>query len=427
VRVTKQLDQSDGFWGSAYNGSDFFTGLFSDADNGKPPLWIELGGQLSILGNSQQAYSPPFLADVTEPKQLKALEDQQPPLYGLDKEAKVTYEPVGSDWVFSASVRYGRSSANRNEHQQTPNADVKVLPFTVSTIDGFPLTHPIHAGGYSVYPSRHVKFADGLAQQSERHTILDFLVGKDVGLGMFGLDGTSILSGGIRVAQFVSKSNVNLNVIPDIHYPTAPIANHAQKYQFIHNKMHFHDYVGTAASKESFHGLGPELAWNASTPVAGNDTDNGEITLDWGANVSVLFGRQKARGSHQTVANSYYVTTAGGGGIAFVGQAFGTPNHRVIPQYFYGDCLHGGIVHFQTLGICKHTTNAASHNRSRMVAIPNVGALFGLSYKYQNAKISFGYRADEFFGAMDGGIDTHKSENRGFNGPYATISFGLGG
>jgi iron complex outermembrane receptor protein len=422
VRVTKQLDQSDGFWGSAYNGSDFFTGLFSDADNGKPPLWIELGGQLSILGNSQQTYSPPFLADVTEPKQLKALEDQQPPLYGLDEEAKVTYEPDGSDWVFSASVRYGRSSANRNRHQQTPNADVKVLPGI--TYAGIKTFNGVGFGGYSVYPSRHVKFADGLSHQSERHTILDFLVGKDVGLGMFGLDGTSVLSGGIRVAQFVSKSNVNLNAIPDIHYPTAPIANHAQKYQFLHNKMRFHDYVGTAASKESFHGLGPELAWNASTPVAGNDTDNGEITLDWGANFSVLFGRQRARGSHQTVVNSYYLTHVHGSGFAFGGTAFGTPHHRVIPQYFRGPCTHV----LRTLAICtQHINPPQVHNRSRMVAIPNVGALFGLSYKYQNAKISFGYRADEFFGAMDGGIDTHKSENRGFNGPYATISFGLGG
>jgi len=61
------------------------------------------------------------------------------------------------------------------------------------------------------------------------------------------------------------------------------------------------------------------------------------------------------------------------------------------------------------------------------VAVPNVGALFGVSYKYQNAKVSFGYRVDEFFGAMDGGIDTRKSENRGFFGPYANISIGLGG
>jgi hypothetical protein len=37
------------------------------------------------------------------------------------------------------------------------------------------------------------------------------------------------------------------------------------------------------------------------------------------------------------------------------------------------------------------------------------------------------YRADFFFGAMDGGIDTAKKENVGFYGPFATISIGLGG
>ena len=34
--------------------------------------------------------------------------------------------------------------------------------------------------------------------------------------------------------------------------------------------------------------------------------------------------------------------------------------------------------------------------------------------------------ADFFFGAMDGGIDARKSKNRGFYGPYASISVGLG-
>ncbi len=51
----------------------------------------------------------------------------------------------------------------------------------------------------------------------------------------------------------------------------------------------------------------------------------------------------------------------------------------------------------------------------------------GLSYRYKNAKISFGYRADFLFGAMDGGIDSYKSETRGFYGPFATVSIGLGG
>jgi iron complex outermembrane receptor protein len=420
VRVTKQLDQNDGFWGSDYSGYDFFTNLFSDADNGKPPLWIELGGGLARLDDSQQEFSPPFIPDVAEPKQLKALENQKPPLYGLDEEAKLSWQPDDSDWVFSAAVRYGRSSANRSGHQQTPNADVKVIPFTFL---GIP------AGGYSVYPYQHVKFAHDLSHQSERHTILDFLVGKDVGLGMFGIDGTSVVSGGVRVAQFVSRSNENMNAVPDLQYPTAAISNHAQKYQFLHPKMHFHDYQAVAAEKQSFHGLGPELAWNASTPVAGNGTDNGAIALDWGANVSMLFGRQNARGSHKTTTVSYYLTRPGaGGGDAIIGDLFGPPGHQVKNEYFLGPCTHSTEAHIRTAGPgCAPKTGAASHNRSRMVAVPNVGALFGLSYKYQNAKVSFGYRADEFFGAMDGGIDTHKSENRGFNGPYATLSIGLGG
>jgi len=39
--------------------------------------------------------------------------------------------------------------------------------------------------------------------------------------------------------------------------------------------------------------------------------------------------------------------------------------------------------------------------------------------------VSLGYRADFFFGAVDGGIDTRVSKTLGLNGPYATISVGL--
>jgi iron complex outermembrane receptor protein len=429
VRVTKQLDQNDGFWGSDYSGSDFFTNLFSDADNGKPPLWLELGGQFALLDNSQQALSPSFLAAITEPGQLKALADQRPPTTTFGEDAKLSYQPDGSDWVFSVAVRYGRTSATRHDHQQTPNADVKVLPLTIDGLTSIPTPYGGHVkfGGFSAYPAKHVKFADGLSQQSERHTILDFLIGKDVGLGMFGIDGSSLVSGGVRVAQFMSKSNVNLNAMPDLHYPTAPITNAAEKYQFLNHKMHFHDYQASAAEKESFHGLGPELTWNASTPVAGNGTDNGQIALDWGANFSVLFGRQKASGRHQTITNAYYVTRWGNGN-SFGQTAFNIPGHAVPVHvgYFIGPCALPTAFE-RTEAVCSHQTKAASHNRSRLVAVPNVGGFAGISFKYQNAKVSFGYRADEFFGAMDGGIDAHKSENRGFFGPYANISIGLGG
>ena len=43
VRVTKHLDDADGFWGKEWSGADIISDLFSDTDGGKPPLWIELG------------------------------------------------------------------------------------------------------------------------------------------------------------------------------------------------------------------------------------------------------------------------------------------------------------------------------------------------------------------------------------------------
>jgi hypothetical protein len=58
--------------------------------------------------------------------------------------------------------------------------------------------------------------------------------------------------------------------------------------------------------------------------------------------------------------------------------------------------------------------------------VPNVSGFAGLSFRYTNAKLSLGYHADVFFGAMEGGIDTAKSENRGFFGPFAVISTRIG-
>ena len=59
--------------------------------------------------------------------------------------------------------------------------------------------------------------------------------------------------------------------------------------------------------------------------------------------------------------------------------------------------------------------------------MPNLGGFAGISVKYPNAKISLGYRADFFFGAVDAGIDARRTKDLGFNGPFATISIGLGG
>ncbi len=137
------------------------------------------------------------------------------------------------------------------------------------------------------------------------------------------------------------------------------------------------------------------------------DADRGEITLDWGANASVLFGRQKTKGHHQTTEKAYYL------------------NHwksRTIGRPLVGKPLIDG--HFQNKTAAAHystnnqyytghptaqTAKAASFNRTRTVIVPNLGGTAGFSFRYTNAKVSFGYRADFFFGAMDGGIDTRQN------------------
>jgi iron complex outermembrane receptor protein len=370
IRVTKHLDEDDGFWGKSWNGSDLFTGLFSDMDNGKPSLWIEIGGDFVQLSDGQQPFDPPFVQKIPSylPSPLAA---QEPPATGLDWETKVSFEPDGSDWVFAAAIRYGRSASNRHVHQQTKPVPVPETFEGMKTFNGEPLQNT---------PATH--YVDTQTSSSESHLIADFMAGKDVGLGMFGRTGSSVVSGGVRMASFTSNSSAKFFSDPD-----AAVVAHP-KYIFKHQ------YSGSSDAKRSFRGIGPAISWNASTPIGGNE-QNGEITVDWGSNAAVLFGRQTAGGRHTTGAYYY-----------------------CIPGIFTPANCHVTKSHYQ------HTVAV---NRSRLVAVPNVGALFGISFKYQNAKVSFGYRADEFFGVMDGGIDAYKAYDRGFFGPFANVSIGIGG
>ncbi len=48
--------------------------------------------------------------------------------------------------------------------------------------------------------------------------VLDFQAGKDVGLGLFGARGSSIVSLGVRFAQFTSTSNVMLKSDPRLAF-----------------------------------------------------------------------------------------------------------------------------------------------------------------------------------------------------------------
>jgi iron complex outermembrane receptor protein len=357
-------------------------------DTDRPQVWIELGGQLSRLEDSQETFTAPVFNNrpsIFAPSQ----QFERPPLYAFSEFASLSFQPAESNWIFGASIQYGRSASARNVHQQTyPYPFVKYDPFHPSLISLKNVRNPLAA-----------EFADTQARSSEQHLILDFTAGKDVGLGMFGKDSTSTVSLGVRFAQFRSKSNIALKSDPDWHFrykyitlPNTSVYPYTYATNFkVTSGQAYHSNRARFAARRSFRGVGPSISWKSSVPIAGNMQD-GAITLDWGLNAALLFGRQKTETHHQSTA--IY--------------------HRVKGQFF---------------GVNAHSTQYHTfpdQDRSRNVTVPNAGAFAGLSYVYSDAKISFGYKADFFFGAMDGGIDAAKKENVGFNGPYASISIGIG-
>jgi hypothetical protein len=312
---------------------------------------------------------------------------ERPPLYSVDETGKFSFQPDGSNWVFSASVHIGRSVGTQKVNQQTyPKSFI-----THYSIFGVPYT-----GRRSPLSAR---FARTIAKHDESHVIADFQAGKDVGLGMFGnKDSSSVFGVGVRFAQFNTKSNISLNSDPDWQflyryndYPSLGIY-HLKKVA----GQPYHSNIAGLIATRNFLGIGPSISWNASAPFIGT-AKNGEVTVDWGLNAAILFGRQRTKVQHHTTS-LYHSRNLG----SYVGQSYRS----------------------KATVLSRSTT---AHNRMRNVIVPNVGGFAGLSFHVENFKVSAGYRADLFFHAVDGGIDTHKSENVGFYGPFASVSVGIGG
>lgn len=354
--------------------------LASESDHST--VWIELGGQLEHIDGGEERFAPPFVSAPSQPaiEKISPLSLQHPARYSFGGEASVTIAPQNSDWVFSASVRYGRSNAAKHVHEQ-------------SNPVGYPW-YFLGAFARTVEPLA-AQFVDTRTQYNETHLVADFQIGRDVGLGLFGHQSSSTVNAGVRFAQFTSKSQVGIRENPDWHFSPKYIT--IPSYGLYHSKLPYgqpyHSFAGSFNASRSFRGIGPSISWKNSTVLVGNE--DGGVAVDWGLNGAVLFGRQKAKTHHQTV-DQYH---AGGAFVTHPAERTTVYSHPATPD----------------------------HTRSRSVVVPNLGGFAGLSMRYANAKVSMGYRADIFFGAMDGGIDTGRSYNRNFYGPFATISIGLGG
>jgi hypothetical protein len=342
----------------------------ADDNADRPVVWIELGGQLDRIEDGQEAFAPPFFGSAATPAILAPMIDaQKQPSHSVGEYGKITFEPTGSNWLVSASIRYGRASSVKHLHYETARQTV-----------------PVTFGGVVHSSLRNNELGDGQGGTRESHLVVDFQAGKDVGLGLFGAKGMSVFSAGVRFAQFTSGSDVTLHACPT--YVSSVISSPGR---FTFRYHHFHTNTAIIQSRRSVHAIGPSLSWDASQPVMG-DSSSMTVALDWGVNGAILFGRQHAQTHHQTAG--YY----------FKGAIVANPKYHT-----------------------TYVNPPVDHSRVRTVTIPNVGAFAGVTFRYASAKVSFGYRGDFFFNAMDTSWDTQKSTTVGFYGPFASVSIGLGG
>lgn len=332
----------------------------TDTDADQPTVWIELGGQLERIDTANSIFTPAFFDHSRQGILAPMIDSQKQPAYGLGGDGKVSIKPHGSKWVFSAALRYGRANGGNHLHHES----------SVSTAT-------------QIFPTPRKFAGDGQTKFHESHFVLDFQAGNDIGLGLFGAGSSSILSGGVRFAQFNSSAHVTLHAQPYIHNSLSTIF--PSKYNF--RNRHLINYNAAAQADRNTHAIGPSLAWDASARLGGS-RESAVFDFDWGANAAILFGRQKSNVHQRTVT---YRTN------------------------------------LPSSNIYQRSTQVALRARSHSVTIPNIGGFAGFSVRYPNAKISFGYRADFFFNAVDQGYDTRKTSSIGFYGPFATISIGLGG
>ncbi len=353
-------------------------------DASRPTVWIELGAQYENVTGQNDPFVPHYDADARDLGFPSITEIENALGKSFGGEGSLSFQPHASDWIFMASARYGRTHTARAAHAEKALIGPPVAQYLT------PGGKHLKTGGgnaYLVTPSA-MAYVDQSADNTESHAIVDFQVGKDVGLGLFGRGTESTFGFGARYAQMSASSQLNSHTLPDTEFA---VKQGVFPGKYVIQQTH-HNSASFAERYSDFRALGPSLSLSNATSLIGN-VDDGRLSLDWGANIAVLFGRQRTHVSHQTTTRKH------GGGGSYAGADV----------------------------IVSQVTGGDNRTTSRHIIIPNVGGFAAVSYRFTNAKISAGYRADFFFGALDRGLDTRDAATLGFHGPFATVAFGFGG
>ena len=370
LRITKDFD-----------GGPWWTGANPD-HTGPYPLTIELAGQVQRHDAPYEAPAPSFIDAFSPALQPAGLFNRDLD-WGDGREVKLTWRPDGGPWKVSAGGRYGRTN---NDITRFHAEEVG----STGCFFGGPFAYycEVFAGdpGYFRSTTNH---SDASARDSEEHQVIEFSVGRDVGLGL--LDGMrSSISAGVRYARLKSKTAEWITGIPDWTIPDGFAIAPNYGYPEGKYKTTAHIYEATFDTDREFKGAGPVLTWDASRRLLG-DEDVGRIDIDWSLTGGVLFGKQK-----NTVS-----------GLESVG-------------YFEGE-------YYEAPADFSPLETPLNIHRSRSVEVPVLDLSLGLSYEIQRMKVSAGYRWERYFDVLDVGRDEHKDADRTIDGPYFKIAVGFGG
>ncbi|HEX5776671.1 MAG TPA: TonB-dependent receptor, partial [Caulobacteraceae bacterium] len=357
--------------------------LFGEREGGGPYPWtVEIGGAAARFDAPMETFRPAFTQTFTSPELPFPFHPQEEDLdWGDSREIKISYGWPGAAWRASASMRRSES-----------NGAVRAVPLQkmdggYSFNDDFVVNYPQYAYLHFYIPGG-TNYASTEARRREEHTLVDFMVGRDLGLGG-GLK--SQLSLGIRYAQFKSSSRLRLSGISE-HDDLRP--ENIAKYSYIND---IHRYESSMEARREFEGSGPAIAWEAAMPFLGGER-TGRLNLDVGATAGAFFGKRTASVQYQitdTILEHNPILVLG------LDKPYRVISSTSLPPF--------------------------TRNESDSTTIYSVGANLGVSYEIQRFKFSGGYRWERFFDAIDGGIEERKTYDRTIDGPYFKIAVGFGG
>jgi hypothetical protein len=367
LRVTKEW--SGGEWWPAANPNHV----------GAYPLQVELGGS---LGRHDAPYSPVHSAgDFTGNLDPARIQNQDLAL-GEGGEVRLTYSPSGSPWSVSGALRFGKTKGHNTISEEHRGEGVCGFPAPYDAVYCAP-DNPL--AQYLVkYDNDRVR---GDVFNYEKHMLVDFEIGRDVGMGMAG-GLASRVSGGLRYAEFESDTRLRTKGVPDGHIPQPWFNGPGDPAKYATHTFYRTDLVG----QREFKGFGPTLTWDVSKMLA-ETRNGGSFDLDASITGGVLFGKHR--------------TTVGGTETA---------------------TLYSGPVYPESLvpdGPATPTQQPAP--RSTSATVPLLSLELGVSYKIERAKLSTGYRWERYFDVLDAGFDNERDADRTIDGPYFKIAVGFGG